>query len=191
MTELPMRIFLLLGLLAHKAVWEVMKRQVPAAGPSKASPGLTTRLVKLVKIAILLGIAAQTLLPEILPLTPDGSQARTVGVVLYTIGLAVALMGRIQLGHNWSDIESAVVHSEHRVVSRGIYKYIRHPIYTGDLLLLVGLELALNSWLVVGALLLIPITARQAIQEEQDLATKLPGYDQYCRRTKRFLPFVA
>ena len=58
---------------------------------------------------------------------------------------------------NWSDIETAEVLCEHAVVSHGVYRYVRHPIYIGDIALLVGLELALNSWLVLGALAIAPI----------------------------------
>jgi protein-S-isoprenylcysteine O-methyltransferase Ste14 len=131
------------------------------------------------------------MLPEVLPLSSDPAPWRAVGVVLFTVGLATALLGRIQLGNNWSDIEIAAVRREHRVVSRGIYGFVRHPIYSGDLLLLLGLQLALHSWLVVLPILLIPVVARQAVREERDLAAKLPGYDLYCRRTKRFIPFLA
>jgi len=67
---------------------------------------------------------------------------------------------------------------------------IRHPIYVGDLLLLIGLELALNSWLVLPAIILVPIVLAKAVQEERLLTQTLPGYEEYCRRTKRFVPFL-
>jgi protein-S-isoprenylcysteine O-methyltransferase Ste14 len=183
----PLRLYLLAGLLAHKAVWEVLKRRSPAP-PAPAATTLKTRIVKTAKVGILLGIVGQTLLPDVLPLAADATPLRAVGTLLFTVGLAMALAGRLQLGDNWSDIESAVVRREHRVVSRGIYRYIRHPIYSGDLILLAGFELALNSWLVVGPLLLAPVVARQAAKEEDALAETLPGYDQYRLRTNRFLP---
>jgi len=127
----------------------------------------------------------------VLPLSAEPALWRAVGAAAFTAGLSIALLGRIQLGGNWSDIESAVIRREHRVVCNGIYRYVRHPIYAGDLLLLVGLELALNSWLVVLAVLLVPIVARQAMREERELAETLPGYDEYRRQTKRFIPFLA
>ena len=185
-----LRFYLLAGLLTHKAVWEVMKRKSPAP-PPPAREGLARRLVKLVKVGILLGIVAQTLLPDILPLASDPGFSRVLGAVVFTAGLAIALLGRIQLGNNWSDIESAVVRRKHQVVSRGIYRYVRHPIYSGDLLLLLGFEIAVNSWLVIGAILLVPVVFRQAVKEEQALSHTLPGYRQYCERTRRFIPFLA
>jgi protein-S-isoprenylcysteine O-methyltransferase Ste14 len=96
----------------------------------------------------------------------------------------------VQLGRSWADIEDAGVHSKQRLVDRGLYAFIRHPIYTGDIVMLLGLELALNSWLVLGIVVLAPVVARQAIREEAMLARTLPDYDAYRRRTKRFVPFV-
>jgi protein-S-isoprenylcysteine O-methyltransferase Ste14 len=84
----------------------------------------------------------------------------------------------------------AQVGQQQEVVSNGIYRYIRHPIYAGDLLLLFGFELALNSWLVFAIMLLVPVVLRRAVLEEKLLATRLRGYDSYARRTKRFIPFV-
>ena len=184
------RIYLLLGLIAHKAVWEVMKIGGPAA-PKKTGQPVKIRLIKAVKIGILLAIVAQTLVPEFLPVTDNPDALRIIGVVLYTVGLATAICGRVQLGGNWLDIETAAVKREQTTVSHGLYAYVRHPIYTGDLLLLLGLELALNSWAFVGVIVLAPIILRQAITEEKMLKRTLPGYDVYCQRTRRFIPFVA
>lgn len=187
-----LRLYLLVGLLLHKAVWEVMKRNRGVRAPAKpAARSLQVTLVKAVKVGILLGILIQTLLPDILPLSSDPQGLRIAGAILYTAGLAIAIAGRVQLGDNWLDIETAGVKQRQTVVSRGIYRFIRHPIYAGDLLLLAGLELALNSWLILFVALLTPVVLRQAIREEQMLVSTLPGYNSYCRRTKRFIPYVA
>jgi protein-S-isoprenylcysteine O-methyltransferase Ste14 len=104
--------------------------------------------------------------------------------------LLTAIAARFQLGENWANIETGQILERQQVVAKGVYGFIRHPIYTGDLLLLLGLELTLNSWLVAGVLLLAPIVLRQAVKEERMLVRNLPGYDVYCARTKRFIPFV-
>jgi protein-S-isoprenylcysteine O-methyltransferase Ste14 len=186
-----LKIYLLTGLIAHKVVWEFLKRATTAATPRiHLHPSVFGRLVKGVKIVILVGIAVQTLLPDVLPLTGDPLVLRIAGSLIYSAGLLIAIRGRTELGGNWSDIEAARVLSEQTVVSNGPYRLIRHPIYVGDLMLLFGLELALNSYLVLGVLLLAPIVLRQAVEEEKKLARALPGYEAYCANTKRFIPFV-
>ena len=113
------------------------------------------------------------------------------GIALYTLGLVIALTARLQLGNCWSDIESAQVLAEQHIVCRGIYRYVRHPIYTGDLLLLLGLELCLNSWLFLAVLLLALVVVQRCCGgEERMLVGCLPGYGEYCKDTKRFIPFL-
>ena len=183
---LLLRAYLLIGLVAHKAVWEMLKRN---ASKSLQSESFTLQLIKLAKIAVLLGVIVQTLVPRyVLPIADNPFSLQAAGVVLFSAGLATAILGRVQLGESWSDIETP--QAKNSVVSRGIYGYIRHPIYAGDLLLLAGLELCLNSWLVIGVLALAPVVANKAIREEKMLAEKLPGYDVYVRKTKRFIPFL-
>ena len=192
---LLLRLYLLAGMVAHKLVWEVMKRR----GGRGASGGggatqLRARLAKLVKLLILVGIVVQVLLPEdwmpALVIQEQPRLLRLVGLTLFTGGSVVAILARIQLGANWSDIETATVLEDQQVVDRGIYHYIRPPIYTGDLLLLLGLELSLNSWLVIGVVLLAPVVLRQAVREERMLIDEFPGYAEYCLRTKRFVPYL-
>jgi protein-S-isoprenylcysteine O-methyltransferase Ste14 len=183
------RIYLLFGLLLHKAVWEFMKSRQGGASPQK-NKSLNVTLLSTAKIVILLGIIGQTLLPAILPISDQPSSLAAAGVTLYTLGLVTALTGRIQLGRNWTDIEKSSVKQGHRLVSHGLYRYVRHPIYTGDLLLLLGLELALNSWFVLGVAAIAVYVRRKAVHEEQKLKESIPEYDRYCSRTTRFVPFL-
>ena len=194
---LILKIYLLAGLVVHKAVWEFMKRQRPvdpsvnqSSSHDKARPRLLTPVIKATKIAILIGIAVQTVLPDLLPISSSPFTLRIAGVLIYSVGLWIAIRSRKELGANWSDIETGRVSDRHQIVSKGPYRFIRHPIYVGDLLLLLGLELALNSWLVLGVLLLAPVVLRQAVREEKKLVGSLPNYAEYCSSTKRFIPFV-
>jgi protein-S-isoprenylcysteine O-methyltransferase Ste14 len=183
------RVYLLLGLLVHKAVWEVLKRR--RGVPRKPAGATLLEPVKAVKVGMLIGIVAQTLWPaDVLPLSSNPLWLRIVGGTIYSLGLMTAMWARLQLGNSWSDIETPEITSAQAVVTTGLYRYIRHPIYMGDLALLLGLELALNSWLVLGVAALVPAVLRQAIREEKMLLQQLPGYESYSLRTKRFIPFV-
>jgi len=179
------RIYLLAGLILHKAVWEILKRRGAGAAPAPA-PASKARVLSLIKIAILAGIVAQTLAPEIAPISSQPQTLRAVGIAIYTLGLMMAVVARCQLGRNWSDIEKSRVKRDHMLVAHGIYRWVRHPIYAGDLLLLLGLELALNSWTALGVSPLALYVRQKAASEERDLARMLAGYDDYCRRTPAF-----
>jgi protein-S-isoprenylcysteine O-methyltransferase Ste14 len=183
-----MRLYLLAGLVFHKAVWEVMKRRVRTPGSEK-QPAPKVKILSALKIAILAAIILQTFLPDFLPILEHPENLRRAGLILYTLGLAIAVSARIQLGQNWSDIEKSFVARSHLLVARGLYRFVRHPIYTGDLMLLAGLELTLNSWAVVAVIPLMFYVRMQAVKEERKLLDSLPGYQQYYSQTSRFLPF--
>jgi protein-S-isoprenylcysteine O-methyltransferase Ste14 len=186
-----LRVYLLVGLIAHKALWEALKwRAAGYRAIKQERQPISVKLIKGVKIAILLGVMAQTMTPDVWPITSSPVALRVVGALIYTVGLVIAMLGRIQLGPNWTDIEAARATRNQAVVSHGLYRYIRHPIYVGDLLLLAGLELSLNSWLALVVGLLAPWVLWQAVREERMLAASLPGYEAYCAQTKRFIPFV-
>ena len=78
------------------------------------------------------------------------------------------------------------------VISTGPYAFVRHPMYTGALILLIGIPPALGSWW--GLLLLVPMAAAivwRLLGEEKFLAANLPGYADYlCKVKFRLLPMV-
>jgi protein-S-isoprenylcysteine O-methyltransferase Ste14 len=79
-----------------------------------------------------------------------------------------------------------------KVVSTGPYRHIRHPMYAGFGLYLLGTALILGSWLgVASGLLLIAAVARRAVFEERMLQQELPGYDEYMTKVRyRLIPGV-
>jgi protein-S-isoprenylcysteine O-methyltransferase Ste14 len=180
-----------LGLGLHKFIWEFLKRRNNGTIQSKRTDGqFIIRLIKLCKIILLTFLAIQTLFLDILPISNQPIHLRIFGFTVFLIGFATAVIGRLHLGNNWVDIEDGQFLPEQSLVSTGIYHYIRHPIYTGDLLLIIGLELALNSWLVLGVCVLLLIVIKKALEEETFLSKNLPGYTVYRQRTKMFIPFV-
>ncbi|MHC4167001.1 MAG: methyltransferase family protein [Planctomycetota bacterium] len=186
------RLYLFSGLVFHKAVWAVMKRRGQSGElPEAENHPPQVLLARLVKLVILVLISIQVSVVDVLPILSEPLALRIAGGLVYSLGLIMAVLGRIELGDSWSDIEVGDVAVDGQVVSAGLYGYLRHPIYVGDLLLLVGLELSLNSWLVCVAAALIPPVVFRAIQEERSLRRMLPGYEDYMHRTKRFIPFIA
>jgi protein-S-isoprenylcysteine O-methyltransferase Ste14 len=191
LTEPGIRGLLLVGLIAHKVVWEVLKRRDGRnVGTAQRSGGPLTTAVKVVKVLVLLFLVGQTAILDVLPIDAEPGLLRGLGLVLFLCGLAMAVSARLQLGRNWVDLEEYRVLPGQALVARGLYRYVRHPIYAGDIMLLAGLELALRSWLVLAIVPLAIVVIRQARAEEGLLLRSLPGYAEYCRRTKRFIPLL-
>jgi protein-S-isoprenylcysteine O-methyltransferase Ste14 len=79
-----------------------------------------------------------------------------------------------------------------RVISTGPYRLVRHPMYFGAVVMLLFTPLALGSWWALpGYLLVIPLIVLRLLHEEKMLYRELPGYSDYCLRTRsRLLPFL-
>jgi protein-S-isoprenylcysteine O-methyltransferase Ste14 len=80
----------------------------------------------------------------------------------------------------------------HRVISEGPYAIVRHPMYSGTLLLIAGIPLLLGSWwgLAVAPVIILLFSIR-AVMEERTLMAELPGYADYAARVRyRLVPYV-
>ena len=79
------------------------------------------------------------------------------------------------------------------VIENGVYRWVRHPSYTGGMLMYLGTGLALTNWLSVAIIVAAGGAAYlyRVRVEERALQAALGGrYQEYMRRTKRFIPFV-
>ena len=79
-----------------------------------------------------------------------------------------------------------------KVISTGLYRHVRHPMYGAFVLYAFGAALMLGSWLgvFVGAVLIIAM-ARRSIWEERTLQQELPGYDEYMAKVRyRLIPGI-
>ena len=87
---------------------------------------------------------------------------------------------------------TVTVEPEQTVISTGPYALIRHPMYSGGLLLFLGIPFALGSWW--GIVLFVPLLVLilwRLKQEERYLSIHLPGYRNYCAKvTHRLIPFI-
>ena len=78
------------------------------------------------------------------------------------------------------------------VISTGPYGIVRHPMYSGGVLMILATPLALGSlWAFVCAVLLCSVIAARLLDEERYLLRNLPGYEGYCRKVRyRLIPHV-
>jgi protein-S-isoprenylcysteine O-methyltransferase Ste14 len=93
-----------------------------------------------------------------------------IGFALTLAGLAIALWARVHLGQNWSD--KVILSEGHQLIRSGPYAYMRHPIYSGVLLGVLGTAVVLGEWRgVLAFVILLTNYSIKARKEEQILAT--------------------
>jgi protein-S-isoprenylcysteine O-methyltransferase Ste14 len=114
-----------------------------------------------------------------------------IATVLVAIGLGFSVWARAWLGRNWS--AEVAVKKDHELVRSGPYALVRHPIYTGVLLALVGSALAVDKWRgLIGLLLLVVAFLRKMVIEERFMQAEFgETYTRYRNEVPALIPFVA
>ncbi|GAB4050813.1 hypothetical protein GCM10028810_46650 [Spirosoma litoris] len=108
---------------------------------------------------------------------------------LMLIGMMFGAWARQVLADNWSGAIQQV--EKQTLVTKGPYKYIRNPMYTGILSAALGTTLYQPSWSsLTGLLILYTIYAVKIRREEHFLGQVFPGYSAYSQHTWRLIPFI-
>jgi protein-S-isoprenylcysteine O-methyltransferase Ste14 len=113
------------------------------------------------------------------------------GIILMVLGIILRQWSMAILGRFFSG--SVATQEGQFVVESGPYRYVRHPSYTGALIILIGLGLASTSWASILSLILLFSLAYgyRIYVEEKALKTDLgENYVEYMKRTKRIIPYL-
>jgi protein-S-isoprenylcysteine O-methyltransferase Ste14 len=112
-----------------------------------------------------------------------------VGVAVFLSGIALAVWARIYLGRNWG--MPMTEKAEPELVTSGPYHFIRHPIYSGILLGMLGTALATNIYWLIALALVGAYFIYSATVEEKLMTSNFPTqYPSYKAHTKMLIPFV-
>ena len=142
----------------------------------------------MVVAAVLLnGALPKTYLTRVLIPQTLGTGILADAIVL--AGFVIAVWARVVLGGNWSSL--VTVKENHELIERGPYRLVRHPIYSGLLLMILGTAVLAGQTGGFVALLICFFGFWLKLRQEQALLTRhLPGYSAYMARTKALVPFV-
>ena len=159
----------------------------------RAGPAAETRTVQ--KMIITAGFLS---LPAVMVLSafdhrfgwsPVPAAVSVIGDALVAIGLGITMLVVIQNSYAAANI---TVEAKQKVISTGLYGLVRHPMYVGVLIMMVGIPLALDSlW---GLIIIIPgviVLIIRILDEEKMLKQELDGYSEYTQKVHyRLVPYV-
>lgn len=115
--------------------------------------------------------------------------AALAGIAISVLGLAVFIWSKMALGPQYSPCFDAMLPTQ--VVTLGPYRWVRHPIYTANVLLVVGIAIGTGSmWLYLNAVILAAYYIYTVPIEERALAGELKEYRSYVGQSRRFIPGV-
>jgi protein-S-isoprenylcysteine O-methyltransferase Ste14 len=121
--------------------------------------------------------------------SPVPSYVSLIGDVLVALGLFIDLLVFKENSYGASNIK---VEEDQRVISTGPYALVRHPMYVGVLVMVIGVPLALSSWWGLAIIaLVVPVLAWRIMDEEKLLKKDLPGYVEYVQKVRyRLVPYL-
>lgn len=114
-----------------------------------------------------------------------------IGLFLIVIGLIIRWIAILTLRKFFTT--NVAIHSDHRIIKAGIYRFIRHPSYSGSIISFCGLGLVFSNWISF-LILAVPITIaflkRIQIEEQALQNTFGEDYTYYCKATWRLFPLI-
>lgn len=125
-----------------------------------------------------------------LRIIPRAQAAAWAGAVLTCAGVALAIWARVTLGRNWS--ATVTIKQDHRLIRAGPYAVVRHPIYSGLLLAILGSALVVGKVRGAAAFVIAAVVWHFKSRIEERFMTDEFGaaYEDYRRRTGALVPFI-
>jgi protein-S-isoprenylcysteine O-methyltransferase Ste14 len=112
-----------------------------------------------------------------------------IGLAVFLLGLALAVWARVYLGRNWGMPMSQKADPE--LVTTGPYRRVRHPIYSGIILAMIGTGIAVSLYWLAAVIVIGAYFVYSAVVEERLMGRLFPGsYPEYKRSTKMLIPFL-
>lgn len=189
--EFFLRVIVFIVIATCIGYWKITEIQADAAKQKKQSFSFKAKIKKLCTTAVYVVIVLQLAGLQFLPLETT-TIIKTLGVIMVLISGVSAIIARRELGNNWTHGAEYQIKQKHNLVVSGIYSYIRHPIYIAMLLLFLGTELVIGSYLFFIFLIIFPYIAyTQAKREESLLIQHFEDeYKVYMQKTRMFIPYI-
>jgi len=187
MVELKDWAILLLWAIFY-AYWGLAARSVARSQRGEATGSRVLHMVLIVSAFALVFVPWPGVLAY--PLLAPSPLLFWVGLAVQALGLGFAVWARVHLGLNWSG--SITVKHDHELIRSGPYGIVRHPIYTGIIVGIIGSAVAFGQLRGLIAIILVLAAYLRKIRiEERWLVEQFgPDYTTYQREVKSLIPFV-
>lgn len=166
---------------------ELMQRRIHAGPTAETRPAQRIITAAIFLSVVLLGVVSA--LDHRFSWSTVSTLVVIVGNILVLVGLGIAGLVLVQNDYAAATI---TVEADQKVVSTGLYGFVRHPMYAGALIMIIGSPLALGSYW--GLLVVVPALVAlslRATDEEKALREELDGYDEYTEKVHyRLVPGV-
>jgi protein-S-isoprenylcysteine O-methyltransferase Ste14 len=121
---------------------------------------------------------------------PDSTWTAAAGLIITIAGLGFAVWARVHLGRNWSGLP--LIHEQHTLTRTGPYRYVRHPIYSGITLALLGTAIGTGYVIMFTCvpLVFVLFVVKSRMEERVLIEEFRDDYARYRREVKALIPYV-
>lgn len=182
-----------MGLTTVSTVWLAVTNPAALRRRMRAGPRAEGRTVQKVLITLLfatsMGVMAFSAFDHRMGWSPVPVWVNVIGDVMIAVGLSSALLVVVQNSYAAATI---AVEQGQTLTSDGLYGLVRHPMYSGSLIMMFGIPFALGSyWGLLIVLAGVVVLVLRILDEEKLLATELAGYREYTQQVRyRLVPYV-
>ncbi|MBV8107090.1 MAG: isoprenylcysteine carboxylmethyltransferase family protein [Hyphomicrobiales bacterium] len=172
------------------AVWFAMARRVKTVAEHESAFSTLSHYGPLAVGIYLLAAPRLPLFPLDVRFVPLALWPVQLGAALTVAGVAFAIWARALLAGNWSS--SVTLKRDHELIVEGPYRIVRHPIYTGILIALIGTALAVGEWRAVLGVAIAAGAYWRKLRIEESVMRRQFGaaYAEYAARVPALVPFV-
>ena len=175
-----------------RAMWFIAEMVHASRCKVKPAKDLDRSSLKILMLATLTGpVGVVVGFTDLGHIHAQGNFLGAVGFVLMLAGISIRWVAIHNLGPYFT--RTVTIMDDHRIIRRGLYRYLRHPSYLGYLLGNLGLGMAYSNWLSIIIIFVPDLAAslyRISIEEDALLKNFGDEYFEYARSTKRLVPKV-
>lgn len=192
MLNIFIRILTILSFITLSSYWYITERTTEKSKPKAEEKISFAKRIKAQAFPALEALIFIQMIGVKILLIPNYPRINSfLGLIIVLFGLGICLVARKTLGDNWTNAREYQVKRQHELITKGIYAIIRHPIYFGLTLMLVGAEVVAGSYLAISFLAFFIVFYVQGKKEEKlFLAHFGKEYQDYMKHTKMLIPLV-
>ncbi len=115
-----------------------------------------------------------------------------LGTILFAVAIWLLWRSHVDLGKNWTP--TLGIRDDHRLVTDGVFKHIRHPMYAAHILWAIAASMMLHNWIAGYSFLVASVAqylSRVGAEEQMMLEQFGEQYERYMRKTGRIIPRLA
>jgi protein-S-isoprenylcysteine O-methyltransferase Ste14 len=188
-------VFIVVFMICVNGIGLYLALKDPALLERRKKVGPTKEQRPMQKIAIsvgflaLLGIFVFSAISHRFGWSPVPAYVSLAGDILVVLGFFINLLVFKENTYGGATVETT---ADQKVISTGPYLFVRHPMYAGVLIMIIGIPLALDAWWGLAIIAMAtPVLIWRILDEEKLLKKDLPGYVEYTQKVKfRLVPYL-